>query len=71
MKIIATHAPLGADLALADVEIMPGVKMFGVRITRAHDGSYRAFARGAAFDREMVKTIATMILGECRYASAI
>ncbi|WP_453956959.1 hypothetical protein [Bradyrhizobium japonicum] len=48
---------------------MPGVKLFGVRIARAHDGSYRAFARGAAFDRDMVKSISTLILkGDCWHA---
>jgi hypothetical protein len=71
MKILAMREPLGDDIALADVEIMPGVKMFGVRIARAHDGSYRAFARGAAFSRDAVKSISTLILkGDCQHANA-
>lgn len=70
MRIVATHARLGADLARADVEVLPGLALFGVRILRANDGDYRAFAQGASFNRDMVKSIATLIMGECQRVNA-
>ena len=69
MKLLARHQPLGGDVALADVQICPGVKLFGVRIVRAADGSHRAYARGAALSQDMVKSISTLVLrGECQHA---
>jgi hypothetical protein len=66
MQLLKRLAPLGDDVALADVEICTGVKLFGVRVVRAHDGSYRAYARGAAFTPDVVKSVSTLILkGDC------
>jgi hypothetical protein len=68
MQLLKRLSPLGDDVALADVEICSGVKLFGVRIVRATDGSHRAYARGAAFTPEVVKSISNLILkGECQY----
>jgi hypothetical protein len=67
MQLLKRLSPLGDDVALADVEICAGVKLFGVRIVRATDGSHRAYARGAAFTPDIVKSISTLILkGECQ-----
>jgi hypothetical protein len=67
MQLLKRLSPLGDDVALADVEICPGVKLFGVRVIRATDGGYRAYARGAAFTPDVVKSISTLILkGECQ-----
>ncbi|MCK1322756.1 hypothetical protein IVA94_18015 [Bradyrhizobium sp. 156] len=69
MKLLERHHPLGADIALADVvEVCEGVKLFGVRIVRAADGTHRAYARGAAFSPAMVKSISSLVLkGDCRH----
>jgi hypothetical protein len=67
VQILAVHPPLGADAALADVEVCDGVKLFGVRIVRAADGSHRAYARGAALSPAMVKSISSLVLkGDCQ-----
>jgi hypothetical protein len=71
MRLLEKHRPLGADVALADVEVCPGVRLFGVRITHAADGSHRAYARGATFSQDMVKSISTLVLkGDCQHANA-
>jgi hypothetical protein len=47
-----------------DVEIVEGAKLLGIRVSRADDGSYRAFGqnsergRTCAFSREIVAQIA-------------
>lgn len=67
MKVIEKHRPLGTDAALADVEVCPGVRLFGIRIVRAADGSHRAYARGATFSQDVVKSISTLVLkGDCQ-----
>ncbi len=68
MKIIARHAPRGGDLALADVEVCDGVTLFGVRVLRAHDGSHRAYARGAALAPHVIDEIANQIKGRLPHA---
>lgn len=67
MRLLEKHQPLGADVALADVEVCEGIKLFGVRIVRATDGSHRAYARGAAFSPAVVKSISSLVLkGDCQ-----
>jgi hypothetical protein len=69
MKLIQKHRPQGADVALADVEVCDGVRLFGVRIVCAADGTHRAYARGATFSRDVVKSISTLVIeGDCRHA---
>lgn len=71
MKLLEKHRPRGDDVALADVEVCDGVKLYGVRIVSATDGSYRAYARGASLSPAMVKSISTLILkGDCQHASS-
>lgn len=72
MRIIEKYRPRGGDVALADVEVCPGVRLFGIRIVRATDGSHRAYARGATFSEDAVKSISTLVLkGECRHEQRI
>jgi hypothetical protein len=67
VRVLAWHQPRGDDVALADVEVCDGVKLFGIRVTRATDGSHRAYARGAALSPGVVKSISTLILkGDCQ-----
>jgi hypothetical protein len=54
-------------LAHVDVETSLGVRIYGVRVSRASDGSYRAFApttdrgtRAAAFDHDIANQIGKM-----------
>jgi hypothetical protein len=69
MKLLERRQPLGGDVALADVEVCEGVRLYGVRIVRAADGSHRAYARGAALSPPMVKSISTLVLrGDCQNA---
>lgn len=63
MQIIATHPPRGADVALVDVDIGGGVRLFGVRLMRAPDGSHRAYAKNATFSRAAIEEIAKLAKG--------
>jgi hypothetical protein len=53
MRILSIRpAPPGsATLAHVDVEIVDGVKLFGLRVSRAEDGSYRVFGQNSARGR--------------------
>ncbi|WLB58821.1 hypothetical protein [Bradyrhizobium japonicum] len=72
MKILSSRpAPPGSTtLAHVDVEILDGVKMYGIRVSRAEDGTYRAYAqnsergRTCAFSREIVAQIAEATLSQ-------
>ena len=72
MRILAIRpAPPGsATLAHVDVELIDGAKLFGIRVSRADDGSYRAFGqnsdrgRTCAFSREIVEQIVKATLSE-------
>lgn len=57
-------------MAHVDLELVDGVKMFGVRVSRAEDGTYRAFGqnsdrgRTCAFSPAVVAEIAEATLSE-------
>lgn len=66
MKILTLRPapPGGSTIAHVDVEIIDGVKLYGLRVSRAKDGSFRVFGlsnyhgRTSAFDRSAVEAIA-------------
>lgn len=68
MRIISIRpAPPGsATLAHVDVEPSPGTRIYGVRISRSDEGTYRAFGpstergRVCAFDRDIANHIAQL-----------
>ncbi|MET4721137.1 hypothetical protein ABIF63_005243 [Bradyrhizobium japonicum] len=72
MKILAVRpAPPGSStIAHADVEIIDGVKLYGLRVSRADDGTYRAFGqnsdrgRTCAFSQAIVAQIAEATISE-------
>lgn len=72
MRILSIRpAPPGsATLAHVDVEPSAGTRIYGVRISRADDGTYRAFGqstdrgRTCAFDHEVANQIAKMTVTE-------
>lgn len=72
LKIIAIRPspPGSATLAHVDVEIVDGAKLYGIRVSRADDGTYRAFGqnsdrgRTCSFSREIVARIADATLTE-------
>jgi hypothetical protein len=56
----------GGTIGFAEVEAGPGVRLFDVKIVRAHDGSLRAYARNAAFDRTAIAELSKSLDGgEC------
>ncbi|MDR6304923.1 hypothetical protein GGQ85_002639 [Nitrobacter vulgaris] len=71
MKILSIRpAPPGSTtLARVDVEPSPGTRIYGVRVTRADDGTYRAFGpsndrgRTCAFDHDVANQIAKLTVG--------
>jgi len=68
MKIIALRpSQQGArSIAHVDVEISPGVRIYGVRVSRADNGTLRAFGpenergRTCAFDHDVANHIANL-----------
>lgn len=72
MKILQIRPapPGGSTLAHVDLELVDGVKLYGVRVSRADDGTYRAFGqnsdrgRTCAFSHEIVAQIAKVTLSE-------
>jgi hypothetical protein len=60
----------GSTLAHVDIEIVDGAKLFGIRVSRADDGTWRAFGqnsdrgRTCAFSREIVAQIAAATLSQ-------
>lgn len=66
MKLIGVRPArsLGALLGHVDIETAEGIRIYGVRVSRAADGSYRAFGpdnergRTCAFDRDVANKIA-------------
>ncbi|MGR4930257.1 hypothetical protein ACIPUD_26150 [Bradyrhizobium sp. CAR08] len=72
MQILTVHPapPGGSTIAHADVEIIDGVKLYGLRISRAEDGTYRAFGqnsqrgRTCSFSREIVAKIAEATISQ-------
>lgn len=63
---IRPASPGTATLAHVDVEPASGVRIYGIRISRADDGTYRAFGqstdrgRTCAFDRDVANQIAEL-----------
>jgi hypothetical protein len=70
VKILAIRpAPPGsATLTHVDVEPSPGIRIYGVRVSRATNGSYRAFGpdndrgRTCAFDHDIANKIAHLTI---------
>jgi hypothetical protein len=62
--------PGGQTIAHVDIELVDGVKMYGIRVSRADDGTYRAFGqnsdrgRTCAFSHEIVAQIAEATVSE-------
>jgi hypothetical protein len=71
VKILSIRpASLGsATLAYVDIEPSPGTRIYGVRVSRADDGTYRAFGpsndrgRTCAFDHDVANQIAELTVG--------
>ncbi len=72
MKILSVRPtpPGGSTIAHVDIELVDGAKLFGIRVSRADDGTFRAFGqnsdrgRTCAFSREVVAEIAEATLTE-------
>lgn len=70
MRIIELRpARSGAGaIAHVDIEIDPGIRLYGLRVSRAADGSFRVFGlsnehgRTCAFDRGAIDAIASETL---------
>lgn len=70
MRIIELRRPKpgGGAIAHVDIEIDPGIKLYGLRVSRAADGSFRVFGlsnehgRTCAFGRDAVDVIANQTL---------
>lgn len=66
MRIIAIRPapPGGKVIAHVDLEPSPGVRLYGVRVSRADDGGFRVFGpsndrgRTCAFDPDVADSIA-------------
>jgi hypothetical protein len=43
--------PGGSTIAHVDVELVEGAKLFGIRVSRADDGTYRVYAQNSARGR--------------------
>jgi hypothetical protein len=65
MRILSYRpAPAGGGtIGYAEIEAAPGVRLFDVKIVRAHDGNIRAYARNAAFDRTAIAEISKSLSG--------
>jgi hypothetical protein len=55
----------GGTIGFVEIEAAPGVRLFDVKIVRAHDGTIRAYARNTAFDRAAIAEISKSLGGEC------
>lgn len=64
MRVLAARPGRAPIIGHVDVETSPGVRLYGLRVSRAVDGSYRVFGlsndygRTCAFDRDAVNAIA-------------
>ena len=52
----------GNTLALIDVEIVEGVRLYGLRLTQMPDGSHRVFGDRIGLSRDIVVAIASASL---------
>jgi hypothetical protein len=74
LKILSIRPapPGGRTLAHVDVELIDGAKLFGIRVSRADDGSFRAFGqnsdrgRTCAFSPAVVADIAAATISQLR-----
>ena len=74
MRILSVRPapPGGNTLAHVDIEIVDGAKLFGIRVSRGEDGTYRAFGqssdrgRTCAFSHEIVAQIAKATISELK-----
>ncbi|MET4308004.1 MULTISPECIES: hypothetical protein [Bradyrhizobium] len=72
MRIIDIRpAPPGSStIAYVDVELIDGAKLFGIRVSRADDGTYRAFGqnsergRTCSFSQAIVADIAAATISQ-------
>jgi hypothetical protein len=65
VKILSyKSAPSGAGntLALIDVEIVEGVRLYGLRLTQMPDGTHRVFGERLGLSRDVVVAIASAAL---------
>lgn len=70
MKIIGLRAarPGGKAVAYVDIEAAPGIRIYGLRVSRSDDGGYRVFGsenahgRTCAFDLAVAHHIAKLTL---------
>jgi hypothetical protein len=65
VKILSyKSAPSGAGntLALVDVEVVEGVRLYGLRLTQMPDGSHRVFGERLGLSRNVVVAIASAAL---------
>lgn len=64
MKILSARPGQAPIIGHVDVETSPGIRLYGLRVSRALDGSFRVFGlsndhgRTCAFDRNAVDAIA-------------
>jgi hypothetical protein len=72
LKILSIRpAPPGSTtLAHVDIELIDGAKLFGIRVSRADDGTYRAFGqnsergRTCSFSHAIVADIAAATISQ-------
>lgn len=68
MKIISARPGRAPIIGHVDVETSPGIKLYGLRVSRADDGSFRVFGlsndhgRTCAFSRDAINVIASETL---------
>ncbi|WP_426433915.1 hypothetical protein [Bradyrhizobium genosp. P] len=72
MRIIELRPPrpgaAAGAIAHVDIEFDPGIRLYGLRVSRAPDGSFRVFGlsndhgRTCAFDRDAIEAIANATL---------
>ncbi|KQW22840.1 hypothetical protein ASC80_05725 [Afipia sp. Root123D2] len=72
MKILSVRRapPGGSTIAHVDLELVDGAKLYGIRVSRADDGTFRAFGqnsergRTCSFSPAVVAEIAAATLTE-------
>jgi len=64
MKVLTVQPPSGGgrELARADVEVMPGLRMFGLKIVRTNTGSNRVYGRSVSFSPEVANQISNAVM---------
>jgi hypothetical protein len=64
MKILAVLPPSGGgrELARADVEVMPGLRMFDLKIVGTDEGGSRVYGRSASFSPDVANQISAAVM---------